>query len=236
MHKYSIDNVCECVSGCGCANAAFFELLKIYYPFSHSRSLFRSLPFFHDEYWICAQWKVNCICYPSNAWNVYIAGVQIVQTAKNQTKQSKTKNVYTHTAHTPSKLKQTHRVWILCVCARACVYAIVVIKVCRPMLHIVQIFDLLNKPKYMHFNYINIHFVYCFERFQFWHKRGGKRIMAVSPSHWNTFHSNVRKWIQTNAEHVQQRHSVNSIRMEQGFPEGFSFVASSNQRESNVSE
>lgn len=41
---------------------------------------------------------------------------------------------------------------------------------------------------------------------------------------------------QTNAEHVQQRHSVNSIRMEQGFPEGFSFVASSNQRESNVSE
>lgn len=32
MHKYSIDNVCVSMS----ANVAFLELLKIYYPFSHS--------------------------------------------------------------------------------------------------------------------------------------------------------------------------------------------------------
>lgn len=60
--------------------------------------------------------------------------------------------------------------------------AIVVIKVCRPLLHTVQIFDLLNKRKYMHFNYINIHFVYCFERFQWLHKSGERpHTKKISP-------------------------------------------------------
>lgn len=172
--------MCGCGCGCGCVHVQMLVFSSCWKSITLflTRSLFRSLPFFHDEYWICAQWKVNCICYPSNAWNVYIAGVQIVQTAKNQTKQNKTKNVYTHT-RTPPKMKQTH-IQSVCVCVY--VYAIVVIKVCRPMLHTAQIFDLLNKPKYMHFNYINIHFVYCFERFQFRHKKGGKHIMAVCPS------------------------------------------------------
>lgn len=56
-----------------CANAAFFLNCWKSITLFLTRSLFRSLPFFYDEYWICAQWKVNCICYPSNAWKVYIA-------------------------------------------------------------------------------------------------------------------------------------------------------------------